>query len=148
MVKINIDCYNKIRQCDPFNMNWFSLEKKLAIITGQEVDREISKHFLCYWAAQENFKRRIIVHIHTYIIGHYNNLVRIIDLVSHAATYNWFKVDSEQQNFGETFHGNFYLLSEFLPESAERKSPKKYFSYFILMSRILAFRLISQHTTY
>ena len=27
-----------------------------------------------------------------------------------------FRVDSERLIFGETFRGNFYLLSEFLPE--------------------------------
>ena len=66
-------------------------------------------------------------YIHTYIIGHYNPSVRIIDLVSHT-TYvvcvNFihkrrdlqFKVDYEGQIFWETFHGNFNLLSEILPE--------------------------------
>ena len=63
----------------------------------------------------------IHTYIHTYTIGHYNPSIRIIDLVSHT-TYvvcinfirKWrdlqFKLDSE------TFHGNFILLSEFLPE--------------------------------
>ena len=57
--------------------------------------------------------------MNTYIIGHYNPSVRIIDLVSRT-TYNimcvnfihkwWnlqFKVDSERQIFWETFRGNF-----------------------------------------
>ena len=50
-----------------------------------------------------------------------------IDLVSHTTyvvcvnfIHKWrdlqFKVDSEWQIFWETFHGNFYLLSEFLPK--------------------------------
>ena len=52
----------------------------------------------------------------TYIIGHYNPSVRIIDLVSHTTyvvcvnfIHKWrdlqFKVDSERQIFWETFHG-------------------------------------------
>ena len=56
--------------------------------------------------------------INTYIIGHYNPSVRIIDLVSHTTyvkcvnfIHKWrdlqFKVDSERQIFWETFHGNF-----------------------------------------
>ena len=56
--------------------------------------------------------------VHTYIIGHYNPSVRIIDLVFHTTyvvyvnfIHNWrdilFKVDSERQIFWETFHGNF-----------------------------------------
>ena len=68
-----------------------------------------------------------LVGIHTYIIGHYNPSVIIIDLVSHTAyvvcvnlIHKWrdlqFNDDSERQIFRENFHGNFYLLSEFLPE--------------------------------
>ena len=83
--------------------------------------------------------------IHTYIIGHYNPSVRIIDLVSHTTyavcvnfIHKWrdleFKVDSEQQIFWETLHGNFIYSQSFCQKSAERKSPKKYFSYFVLMS--------------
>ena len=67
-----------------------------------------------------------IPHIHIYINGHYNPSVRIIDLVSHTTyvvnvnfLHEWrdlnFKVDSEQQIFWETFHGNF-IYSEFLPD--------------------------------
>ena len=62
-----------------------------------------------------------------WITCHYNPLVRIIDLVSHATyvvcvnfMHNWldlqFKVDSERQIFWETFNGNFIYFSEFLPE--------------------------------
>ena len=83
--------------------------------------------------------------IHTYIIGHYNPSVWITDLVSHTTyvvcvnfIHKWrdlqFKVDSEWQSFWETFHGNFIYSQNFCQKSAERKSPKKYFSYFILMS--------------
>ena len=59
-----------------------------------------------------------ISYIHTYIIGHYNPPVTIIDLVSHTTyvvcvnfIHKWrdlqFKVDSERQIFWETFYGNF-----------------------------------------
>ena len=85
--------------------------------------------------------------IHTYIHSNYNSSVKIIDLVYHT-TYvvcvNFtlkcrdlqFKVDSEWQIFWENFHGNFYctLRESFYQKSAERKSPKKYLLYFILMS--------------
>ena len=77
-------------------------------------------------------------YIHIYIIGHYNPSVRIIDLVPHATyvvcvnfIHKWrdlqFKVDSERQIW-ETFHGNFIYSQSFCQKSAERKSPKKYFS--------------------
>ena len=65
--------------------------------------------------------------VYTFIIGDYNSSVRIIDLVSHTTylvcvnfIHKWrdlqFKFDSEWQIFWETFHVNFILLSEFLPE--------------------------------
>ena len=45
-----------------------------------------------------------------------------------------FKVDSERQIFWDTFHDNFIYSQSFCQTSAERKSPKKYFLYFVLMS--------------
>ena len=100
---------------------------------------------------------------YTYIIGHYNPSVRIIDLVSHTTyvvcvnfTHKWrdlqFKVDSERLNFWETFHGNFILFSEFLPEICWEEITEEIlfvFSFDVWPgARNLAFRLISQHTTY
>ena len=69
----------------------------------------------------------IHTYIYTYITGHYNPSVRIIDLVSHTTyvvcanfIHKWqdlqFKVDFERQIFWETFRGNFILLSEFMPK--------------------------------
>ena len=68
----------------------------------------------------------------TYINGHYNPSVRIIDLVSHTTyvvcvnfIYKWrdlqFKVDSERHIFWETFHGNFIYSQSFCQKSAKRK---------------------------
>ena len=59
-----------------------------------------------------------ITYIHTYIIGHYNPSIRIIDLVSHSTyvvcvnfIHKWrdlqFKVDFKRQIFWETFRDNF-----------------------------------------
>ena len=64
--------------------------------------------------------------LHTYIIGHYNPSVRIIDLVSHTTyvvlilyiiggTY-CLKSTPNDRFFEKLFHDRFYLLSEFLPE--------------------------------
>ena len=65
--------------------------------------------------------------LHTYINDHYNPSVRIIDLVSHitllcvlilyisSGIYS-LKLTPNNRFFWETFHNNFYLLSEFLPE--------------------------------
>ena len=83
--------------------------------------------------------------LHTYIHGHYNPLVRIIDLVSYT-TYvvcvNLFKVDSERHIFWETFHDNsLFTLRVFARNQLRKeKSPKKYFSYFVLMSGLSLFK--------
>ena len=42
-----------------------------------------------------------------------------------------FNVDSERQILEKLFHGGFIYSQWFCQKSAERKSPKKYFSYFI-----------------
>ena len=70
----------------------------------------------------------------------------MIDLVSHT-TYvvcvNFipktrdlkFKVDSERDYiFSETFQGNIIYIQKFCQKSVERKSPNKYFLYFVLKS--------------
>ena len=56
-----------------------------------------------------------IIRLHTYII------------------HNWLdlNVDSERQIFKKLSHGRFIYSQSFCQKSAERKSPKKYFSYFI-----------------
>ena len=41
-----------------------------------------------------------------------------------------FNVDSERQIFEKLFHERFIYSQSFCQKSAERKSPKKYFSYF------------------
>ena len=65
------------------------------------------------------------------------------DLASHTTyvecvnfIYKWrdlkFKVDSELQIFWETFHGNFYLFSEFLPEILWEDVAEEIFSFWCL----------------
>ena len=83
--------------------------------------------------------------IHTYIIGHYNTSVRIIDLVSHTTyvvcvnfIHKWgdlqLKLTPNDRFFEKLFMAIFIYSQSFCQKSAEKKSPKKYFSYFILMS--------------
>ena len=101
--------------------------------------------------------------IHTYIIGHYKPSVRIIDLVSHTTSVVYvnlihkcrdlkFKVESERQIVGETFHGSFNLLSEFLPQIYWGEIAEEILFVFCFdvwpRPRILALRLTSQYTTY
>ena len=82
---------------------------------------------------------KILLHNITYLNGHYNPSVRIIDLVSHTIyvvcvnfIHKWrdlqFTVDSERQIFLRNFSWQFLFDSQsFCRKSAERKSPKKYF---------------------
>ena len=89
-------------------------------LTSTRYDKKITV-ILKFFPFLENALK---IKLHTYIIGHYNPSVRIIDLVSYTTyvvcvnfRHKWqFKADSERQIFWETFHGSFYLLSEFLPE--------------------------------
>ena len=112
--------------------------------------------------------------LHTYIIGHYNPSVRILTplmlcvliLYISGGTY-CLKSTSNDKFFEKLFMAIPIYSQSFCQKSAERKSPKKYFSYFILIFGLglepgdfilipfesqamgtLAFRLIRQHTTY
>ena len=88
----------------------------------------------------------IVINAITYIIGYYNPSVWIIDLVSQTAyvvCVNFihkfrdlqFEVDSERKIFFKTLCMAIFLYSQsFCQKSGERKSPEKYFSYFVLMS--------------
>ena len=60
------------------------------------------------------------VYLHTYIIGHYNPSVRIIDLVSHTSyvgcvnfIQKWRQVDSERQIFEKLFMAIWFTLGVF-----------------------------------
>ena len=55
--------------------------------------------------------------VNQYIIGHYNSSVWIIDLVSQE----------------KLFMAILFYSQNFCQKSADRKSPTKYFSYFVLM---------------
>ena len=80
--------------------------------------------------------------MHTYIIGHYNHSVRIIDLVSHTAyvvrvnfIHKWRDLQLKVDRFFEKLFTAILIYSEsFCQKSAERKSPKRYFLYFVLIS--------------
>ena len=102
------------------------------------------------------------IFIHAYITGHYNTSSRIIDLVSYTTyvvcvnfIHKWraiqFKVDSEWPIFWKFFYGNF-IYSEFVPEIRWEKIAVEILFVFCFDvwpgTWTLAFRLISQHTTY
>ena len=110
-----------------------------------------------FWVVdRNNVNRDEVIWWFTYINGHYNPSVRIIDLVSFTTCVVWrelqFKFDSEWQIFLRNSSWQFYLLSEFLPEIGWAEIAKKIL--FVICfdvwpgAWILALRLISQHTTY
>ena len=84
-------------------------------------------------------------YIHTYIIGHYNPSVWIIDLVSHTTYVVWvlilyisggtksLKSTPNDRFFEKLFMTIFIYSQSFCQKSAKRKSRNKYFSYFVLM---------------
>ena len=143
----------------PCNRVTFSLQKRNHHKTTATWNRE-----KCEALVRLTFSNRYVSYFncnikHTYITGHNNPSVRIIDLVSHTTyvvcvnflyisggTYK-FKVDSERQIFWETFHGNFYLRSEFLPQICWEEIAEEIFFVFRFDvwsgTRTLAFRLIS-----
>ena len=83
-------------------------------------------------------------YIHTYIIGLYNPSVRVIDLVSHTTnlcalilyisggTYS-LKSTPNDKFFEKVFMAILFYSQSCGQKSAERKSPKKYFSYYVLI---------------
>ena len=100
------------------------------------VGYHVSNEYWVSWIAFIIMSEHLKYCTHTYIIGHYNPSVKIIDLISHTicvVCVNFihirrdlqFKVDTERQIFCETFHGSFNLLSEFLPEICWEEIAKK-----------------------
>ena len=65
-----------------------------------------------------NIASNLHTYIHTYIIGHYNPTVKIIDLYSHTTSTVCinFNMNGRTYSLKSTFHDNFYLLPEFLSE--------------------------------
>ena len=85
---------------------------------------------MCYHLVQTTYSPNRILQK---IIGQYNPSVRIINLVSHTTyvvcvnfIYKW-----------HSFHGNCIYSESFCQKSSEWKSPKKCFSYFVLMSGLV-----------
>ena len=95
---------------------------------------------------------RFRINFFLFIIGHYNPLIRLIDLVTHTTNvmcvnfiHKWrnlqFKVDSERQIFGETFHGNFIYSQGFCQHLLRGNSRK--ILLFWVQTQYLATRLES-----
>ena len=114
--------------------------------------------FLCYFSVYT------LCINNTYVIGRYNPSVRIIDLVSHT-TYvvcvNFLYISGGAYSLKSTPNDRFFeklflaILfwhSEFLPEICSEEIAEEILFVFCFDvwpgTRTLAFRLISQHTTY
>ena len=68
-----------------------------------------------------------------YVLASHTTYVMCVNFI-HKRRDLQFKVDSERQIFEKLFHVNFINPQSFCQKSAERKSPKKYFHIFVLMS--------------
>ena len=95
--------------------------------------------------------------LHTYIkyiIGDYNPSVRIIDLVLHTTYVVCVNFSGRTYSLKSTLNGRFFeklcmaifiYSQSFWQKSAKRKSPKKYFLYFILMSGLGLLQYLLDH---
>ena len=105
---------------------------------GKKLWPKFERFYIPYIMA--SYKSFTHTYIHTFI-GHYNTSVRItawlftplmscvLILYISGGTYS-LKSTPNDRLFGETFHGNFIYSASFCQKSAERKLPKKYFSFF------------------
>ena len=119
---ISLQSLSEQFKMEPSNIK-HSIEVSLKILQSKT-----KKCILLLNNSYENNKQIFVVNtLRTYVIGHYNPSVSIIELVSHTTylacvnfIHKWrvlqFKVASERQIFLRNFSWQFYLLSEILAE--------------------------------
>ena len=112
-----------------------ALISTLLSMFGKKLARKLYKSSLVQWSSWNKE-----LDVNTYIIGQNywpsfsHNLCCVLVLYISDVDLQ-FEVDSERQIFfWETFHGNLIYSQSFCQKSAERKSPKKSFLYFVLIS--------------
>ena len=94
--------------------------------------------FLCKWAGNIPVASGVL---HNWPLQHFIQDYGLVSHTTYVVCSNFihechdlkFKVDSQGQIFEKIFW-DVYLFSEFWQKSAEKKSPKKYFHIFVLMS--------------
>ena len=83
-------------------------------------------------------------YIHNWPLQHFSQDYGLASHTTHVVCVNFirewwtlncgslqFNVDSERRSFKKLFHGRFIYSQSFWQKCVEKKSPKKYFSYFI-----------------
>ena len=93
----------------------------------------------CSWHEyiQVKFGQYIHTYIHNWSLQIFSSDCNLVSCptydVSVYFTHEYWKLKSTllTNNFWETFHGSFISCWSFCQKTAERKSPKKYFSHFI-----------------
>ena len=87
-------------------------------------------HFTHIWSCHIERKRSLQPRSQAYDLATHTTHIVCVNFIR-----KWwdlqFNVDSEQQIFEKLSHGRFIYSQSFCQKSAESKSPKKYFSYFI-----------------
>ena len=129
-------------------MCWLIRRKATVKNLGQTAKRKYEKNISLATSSQQNSGAKIkIAEKHTFIHNwslqpfsqdYWPSFSHHLCIACVNFIHKWrdlqFKADTEWQIFWETFDSNFIYSQNFCQKSAERKSPKKYFSYFILMS--------------
>ena len=122
-----------VQNCSKYQHS--SLISTLLSMFGKKLARKLYKSSLVQWSSWNKE-----LDVNTYIIGQNywpsfsHNLCCVLVLYISDVDLQ-FEVDSERQIFfWETFHGNLIYSQSFCQKSAERKSPKKSFLYFVLIS--------------
>ena len=86
------------------------------------------------------FRKKKATYIQNWPLQSFSQDYGVASYITHFVCFNFirkwrdvqFNVNPERQIFVKLFHGRFIYSQSFCHKSAERKSPKKYFSYFII----------------
>ena len=141
--------------CNLLQLNCFCFAQLIIMFLINILNRKVSQEdtsrvcrqaSLILMAFLIQFSVRCFNNIHTYIIDHQNPSMRIIGLVSHTTyvgyvnfIHKWrgtysLKSTPKDKFFEKLFMAVLIYSQSFCQKSAERKSPKKYFLYFVLIS--------------
>ena len=85
---------------------------------------------ICGSDKYQTFQDSLYMILITYIIGHYNPLVRITDLVfrtTYVVCVNFIQSTPNDRFFRKLFMAVLFYSQSFRQKSVEKKSPKKYF---------------------
>ena len=109
-------------------------------LSWQELESQIT--YICTLQEMGIENRKVAntpTYIHNWPLQPFSHNYGLASHTPHVVCFNFirerrdlqFNADSQRQIFEKLFHCRFIYSQSFWQKSAERKSPKKYFSYFI-----------------